>query len=206
MRYEWRECIVHEALWRIYRRPSLPAPWKNGGNLPWNDPAFSARMLREHLDQSHGAASRQDPERARQLAWIWQKAGICDQRRRCSISLADRDCTPCRWQNAGLHVTGVDFGPASVAYARELAAAAGVGERCTILERDIRDLDWERGGLVAFDAALLLVRAAGGFSAGDGRADPRRRRANAPPRGQNGNRAAQSGPGGQGKQHLVVHR
>ena len=54
------------ALWRIYRRPEA-ALWQDGGNLPWNDPAFSARMLREHLDESHGAASRQAAERAAQL-------------------------------------------------------------------------------------------------------------------------------------------
>ena len=46
------------ALWRLYRRPDRPQAWVGGGNLPWNDPAFSARMLREHLDESHGAASR----------------------------------------------------------------------------------------------------------------------------------------------------
>ena len=44
-----------DALWRIYRRPERPQAWVGGGNLPWNDPAFSARMLREHLDESHGA-------------------------------------------------------------------------------------------------------------------------------------------------------
>jgi len=26
--------------------------------FPWDDPAFSERMLKEHLNQSHGAASR----------------------------------------------------------------------------------------------------------------------------------------------------
>ena len=37
-------------------------PWRHGGNLPWDDPAFSERMLKEHLDQSHGTASRRLPE------------------------------------------------------------------------------------------------------------------------------------------------
>ena len=59
------------ALWRIYRRPDPPPLWQGGGNLPWNDPAFSERMLREHLDESHGAASRQAAERAAQLEWLW---------------------------------------------------------------------------------------------------------------------------------------
>ena len=43
------------ALWRIYNRPDPSPLWQGGGNLPWNDPAFSARMLREHLDESHRA-------------------------------------------------------------------------------------------------------------------------------------------------------
>lgn len=59
-----------DALRKIYNRPDPPPLWVNGGNLPWNDPEFSARMLREHLDESHGAASRVAAERARQLDWL----------------------------------------------------------------------------------------------------------------------------------------
>ena len=56
---EQRQAFVN-ALWRLYNRPNQPTPWAYGGNLPWDDPAFSERMLREHLDQTHGAASRVD--------------------------------------------------------------------------------------------------------------------------------------------------
>jgi hypothetical protein len=63
---------LSEALWRIYRRGVRPSPWqRHGGNLPWDDPAFSARMLREHLDETHGAASRQTAERELQIDWLW---------------------------------------------------------------------------------------------------------------------------------------
>ena len=34
------------------------APWAEGDNLPWDDPAFSQRMLAEHLSQRHDQASR----------------------------------------------------------------------------------------------------------------------------------------------------
>ena len=27
----------------------LPEPWDEGDNIPWNEPGFSRRMLREHL-------------------------------------------------------------------------------------------------------------------------------------------------------------
>ena len=33
-------------------------PWAEGDNLPWDDPAFSERMLAEHLSQQHDRASR----------------------------------------------------------------------------------------------------------------------------------------------------
>ncbi len=49
------------ALQTIYDRPQPAVPWRDGGNLPWDDPQFSERMLEQHLDQSHGAASRRAP-------------------------------------------------------------------------------------------------------------------------------------------------
>lgn len=41
----------------IHRQPN-PQPWSEGEKIPWNDPAFSKRMLKEHLSQAHDAASR----------------------------------------------------------------------------------------------------------------------------------------------------
>jgi hypothetical protein len=61
---------THNALWHIYRRPQLPIPpTDEAANLPWDDPAFSQRMLREHLDQSHSAASRRRVEILRQVGF-----------------------------------------------------------------------------------------------------------------------------------------
>ena len=140
------------ALWRIYNRSDPPPLWQGGGNLPWNDPAFSARMLREHLDESHGAASRQAAERAAQLDWLGAQLRLTPGSRvldlTCgpglyAVPLAARDC----------HVTGVDFGPASIAHARQLAAERGVGERATFVEADVRDYEPETA---AYDAALFL--------------------------------------------------
>ena len=142
-----------DALWKIYQRAERPLPWdKNNGNLPWNDPEFSARMLREHLDQSHGAASRTDPERAMLLDWLWQKLGL-----QSGSTVYDMTCGPGLYAVAlaerGCRVTGVDFGPASVGYAGELAAQHGVGESCQIIEQDIRDADYAGAN---FDAAMFL--------------------------------------------------
>jgi SAM-dependent methyltransferase len=144
---------VHAAaLWRIYNRPDRPALWVQGGNLPWNDPTFSERMLREHLDESHGAASRTTAERQPQLAWLWTRLALAPGHR-----VLDLTCGPGLYAVAlaerGCAVTGVDFGPAAVAHARELAAAAGVAERCTIIEADVRDYTPDAE---AYDAVLLL--------------------------------------------------
>ena len=42
----------------IADRNPQPEPWVEGEKIPWNDPAFSERMLAEHLCQAHDAASR----------------------------------------------------------------------------------------------------------------------------------------------------
>jgi SAM-dependent methyltransferase len=143
---------VNAALWRVFRRPERPRPWQNGGNLPWDDPAFSERMLREHLDQTHGAASRTDGERALQLPWLWDKLGL-----QAGDAVLDVTCGPGLYAVAlagrGCRVTGVDFGPAAIAYARELALAHGVAELCTFVQQDVREMTVPQE---AFDAALLL--------------------------------------------------
>lgn len=151
-----KEQAIHEqlsnALWRIYRRPHHPKPWQQGGNLPWNDPAFSERMLREHLDQAHGAASRVDEERRLQLDWMWEKLGLEPGRH-----VADLTCGPGLYTvelaKRGCAVTGVDFGPAAVAYARTLAEQEGVAAHCTFIEQDVRTVKLPAA---TFDAVLLI--------------------------------------------------
>lgn len=141
-----------DALWRIYRRPERPLPWASGGNLPWDEPDFSRRMLREHLDESHGAASRQARERALQIDWLWARLGLQPNQQ-----LLDLTCGPGLYAvplaQRGCRVTGVDFGPASIAHARQLAAETAVADRCHFMQQDVRQLDLAGRG---FDAALLL--------------------------------------------------
>ena len=111
------------ALWRIYRRSQPAVPWRDGVNLPWDDPLFSERMLREHLDQSHGAASRQQPELLRQVDWLWAHL---DLRPGCQI--LDITCGPGLYAvelaRRGAQVTGIDFSPASIRYARDAGGRA----------------------------------------------------------------------------------
>ena len=143
-----------QALWRIYRRSQPAVPWRDGVNLPWDDPLFSERMLREHLDQSHGAASRQQPELLRQVDWLWAHL---DLRPGCQI--LDITCGPGLYAvelaRRGARVTGIDFSPASIRYARTLAAEQGVDDRCSFIQADVRTALPDQAGL-AFDAALFL--------------------------------------------------
>ncbi len=140
------------ALWQVYRRPERPGPWAAGGNLPWDDPAFSQRMLREHLDESHGAASRQTRERALQIDWLWTKLGL-----RPGARLLDVTCGPglyaVEFAGRGCQVTGVDFGPAAIGHAQELADERGVSGRCTFVQQDVRQMAAAGAG---FDAALFI--------------------------------------------------
>jgi cyclopropane fatty-acyl-phospholipid synthase-like methyltransferase len=46
-------------------------------------------MLREHLDESHGAASRVAKERELQIEWLWAKLGL-----QPGMRLLDITCGP----------------------------------------------------------------------------------------------------------------
>lgn len=142
------------ALWQIYRRPYPARPWRDGDNLPWDDPAFSERMLREHLDQSHGAASRQRPEILRQVDWLRERLGL-----QAGSQVLDITCGPGLYgielARRGAWITGIDFSPASIRYARELAEASGVAGRCQFLQADVREAMAGQVGQ-GYDAALFL--------------------------------------------------
>lgn len=141
-----------DALWRLYKRPESPVPWVDGGNLPWDDAEFSERMLREHLDQSHGAASRKDEERAIQTEWLFDRLAL-----KAGDSLLDVTCGPGLYSvdfaRRGVQVTGIDFAPAAVRYARELARKAGVADLCRFLETDVHTVSLPPDH---FNAAVIL--------------------------------------------------
>jgi len=150
---------LNSSIWRIYEREQRPRPWVGGGNLPWDDPDFSERMLREHLDQSHGAATRVEAERAVQLDWIWRQLRL-----KSGHKVLDVTCGPGLYAVAlaqrGCEVTGVDFSPAAIAYARALAAENRVDGSCTFVQQDVRRMTPAEA---EFDAALLLYGQLGVF-------------------------------------------
>lgn len=152
----------------IVTRDPAPEPWAEGEKIPWNDPAFSSRMLAEHLSQAHDAASRRFAIIDQHVAWI--HGALLEG---APASVLDLGCGPgfytSRLARRGCRCVGIDFGPASIAYARAEAARAGLD--CTYRLADIRRADYGEGyGLVmlifgefnvftAADAALILRKA-----------------------------------------------
>jgi ubiquinone/menaquinone biosynthesis C-methylase UbiE len=141
-----------QLLWKIYRRPERPQLWTKAGDFHWTDPDFSKRVLLEHLDETYAAASRVAAERELQLDWLWQKLQL-----QPGAQLLDVTCGPglyaVEFARRGCIVTGLDYSPVSIAYARELAAEQGLAGACTFIEQDVRHMNFVKPD---FDAAILL--------------------------------------------------
>lgn len=135
----------------LVQREVKPEPWAEGEKIPWNEPGFSARMLAEHLSQQHDAASRRTETIARQVAWIHER--VLEGR---PGRVLDLGCGPglyaLRLAALGHACVGLDFGPASIAYARQQAAASGAD--CVFIEGDIRSTTFGPDG--AYDLAMLI--------------------------------------------------
>lgn len=126
--------------------PWPPIPWADGGKIPWNEPGFSERMLREHLTQTHDLASRRTEHIDAAVEWI-DRDLLGGQPSR----ILDLGCGPglylSRLARLGHSGTGIDFSPASVRYAREAMAGLPV----EIVEGDLRTTPFGEGyDLVAF--------------------------------------------------------
>ena len=133
----------------IVQRDERPAPWAEGDNIPWNDPAFSERMLREHLSQEHDLASRKTATIDGHVDWIF--SSILGGR---PARVLDLGCGPGlytqRLARRGCECVGVDFSPASIRHASEAAAADGLS--CRYHHGDLRDRDFGRG----FDVVMMI--------------------------------------------------
>ncbi len=138
----------------IHRIPS-PEPWAEGDKIPWNDPDFSRRMLREHLSQAHDAASRRTPIIEEHVDWI-QREVLLNR----SSRVLDLGCGPglysSRLAQRGHTCVGIDFSPASIAYAREVARSQQLA--CEYHLDDLRHAEFGTGyDLVMFIFGELNV-------------------------------------------------
>ncbi len=159
----------------ILVRKSPPQPWAEGANIPWNEPGFSRRMLREHLSQSHDLASRRSGKIDAHVEWIHREV-----LRGSATRILDLGCGPGLYASQlarlGHRCVGIDFSPASVEYARE--RAAGEELSCDYIHSDIRSAEYGSGfGLAMLifgefnvfkpaDAAVILEKAHGALNEG----------------------------------------
>lgn len=128
----------------IIRESAAATAWEQGDNIPWNDPEFSERMLKEHLSQEHDLASRRGEVIDRHIAWIHKH--VLGGR---ATRILDLCCGPGlygeRLAKRGHEYIGIDYSPASIAYAKRNVDC----DRCTYVEGDVRRAEFGSGfGLV----------------------------------------------------------
>jgi SAM-dependent methyltransferase len=136
-------------LLNLIQRTAKPKPWSEGDNIPWNDPGFSQRMLDEHLTQEHDAASRRFEKIDQHVDWIHNQ--ILEGK---PGKILDLGCGPglyiSRLARLGYICVGIDYSPASIAFAQETAREEDLS--CTYIQADLRQADYE----VGFDAVMLI--------------------------------------------------
>ncbi|MHC4562681.1 MAG: class I SAM-dependent methyltransferase [Planctomycetota bacterium] len=119
----------------IVNRKLPPTPWEEGDCIPWSDPAFSERMLKEHLCQDYDAASRRTEKIDEQVAWIHG-----DLLGGQPTKVLDLTCGPglytSRLARLGHECVGIDYAPAAIPYAEDCARREGLA--CRYRLEDIR--------------------------------------------------------------------
>tara|TARA_Y100000310_G_scaffold199796_1_gene199820 strand:+ start:7735 stop:8664 length:930 start_codon:yes stop_codon:yes gene_type:complete len=144
-------------LFDIVRRGPASSSVPEGSKIPWDDPDFSRRMLREHLTQEHDAASRRSERIDRHVKWIHETV-LAGQAGR----VLDLGCGPGlysdRLARVGHRCIGIDFSPASIDYAREHASTADLARGYTLA--DILTTEFGAG----FNLVMLLFGELNAFS------------------------------------------
>jgi|WetSurSiteA1Bulk_404760.scaffolds.fasta_scaffold07294_2 ubiquinone/menaquinone biosynthesis C-methylase UbiE len=143
----------------IVRRNMAPKPWEEGEKIPWSDPDFSRRMLKEHLTQEHDAASRRTPTIKKHVRWI-HKAILLGEPSR----ILDLGCGPGLYTSSltafGHECRGIDFSPASIAYAKKHAP-----DGCSYTLADVRTAEFGSG----YDLVMFIYGELNVFKASDTR-------------------------------------
>lgn len=133
----------------IVNRSDKPIPWMEGEKIPWDEPSFSRRMLREHLSQEHDAASRKFVTIDQHVRWIHKEL-----LKGTPSKVLDLGCGPglyvSRLAKLGHTCTGVDFSSASIDYAHKQNEGQQTG--CTFFQHDLRSFDYGSG----YDLVMLI--------------------------------------------------
>ena len=122
----------------IHRTPE-PEPWAEGEKIAWDDPVFSGRILAEHLSQEHDEASRRSELIDAHVDWI--HSALLKGK---PSNVLDLCCGPglytSRLTKLGHRCTGIDFGPASIRYAKKIAEKEVLD--IAYAQADIRHVDY----------------------------------------------------------------
>jgi SAM-dependent methyltransferase len=133
----------------LVERKTVPEPWVEGDNIPWSEPGFSERMLKEHLSQAHDMASRRFEVVENHIEWIHHEL-----LKGKKSKILDLGCGPgfytSRLAKLGHECVGVDYSPASIKYAAEQAGEEKLS--CNYLHEDIRKADFG----TKFDLIMLI--------------------------------------------------
>jgi SAM-dependent methyltransferase len=126
-------------------QPKKKNLWNGSYKIPWDDGAFSQRMLKMHLSQEHDMASRRDVIIEKQVQWIDSTLLKNKQSK-----ILDIGCGPGLYVNKlttlGYLCKGIDFSPASIEHARETC------DKASFVLGDIREVDCGEG----FDLVMFL--------------------------------------------------
>ncbi len=109
--------------------------FQGASKIPWHERDFSRRLLDEHLDQGHDAASRRQTIIDQHVDWI--HGHVLGGR---TTRVFDVCCGPgfytARLARLGHECVGIDFAPSSIAFAKAEAADASLA--CRYVKGDIR--------------------------------------------------------------------
>jgi len=120
-----------------------PTPGDHEQKIPWHDPDFSARMLREHLSQEHDLASRRYPTIDAHVRWIHGEVRGGRPGR-----VLDLGCGPGRQslvlaRETGGLVTAIDQLPPFLEQLDERARAAKLSDHIITVQASMDDLPYE---------------------------------------------------------------
>lgn len=154
-------------------RGSKIIPFKDAGDLPWDDPLISQRLLTVHLDTSQDLASRPPQRIGEECAFIERMLHLYADK---VTTLCDMTCGPGLYATelarAGYRVTGVDFSPASIDHARRTAEKTDLPVQ--YIFSDIRTVELPAE---SFDANIFIYGQPNAFIRADLRLILRRARA-----------------------------
>lgn len=144
----------------IVCRDPNPLPWSSDARLPWSEPAFSRRMLLEHLRQDHDMASPRNEKIDKHVQFIHEE--LLSNK---PTKILDLGCGPglytSRLAKLGHTCVGIDFSPASLEYAKDQAIRQSLD--CTYIQGDLREIPFPGN----FGLVMMLHGEMNAFSKND---------------------------------------